>query len=132
LSMTTVALGELPRAVQTHTVKGASQGETRSHGFFFQPDEDGAGGVLGLPMRKDGSPGWWQLFTESAEVSFVRVSKGLEMKALGALEATGGTVEDQCEVSCADWYGNSRPIFDRGRVFALMGYELVEGKLGAE
>jgi len=29
-----------------------------------------------------------------------------------------------------DWYGNSRPLFLRGRVFALMGYEIVEGRLG--
>ena len=28
-----------------------------------------------------------------------------------------------------DWYGNSRPIFYRGRVFALLGYELVEGRI---
>jgi len=34
-----------------------------------------------------------------------------------------------CEVSCVDWYGNSRPLFVRGRVFALMGYEIVEGKV---
>jgi hypothetical protein len=26
-----------------------------------------------------------------------------------------------------DWYGNARPIFLRGRIFALLGYELVEG-----
>ena len=32
-------------------------------------------------------------------------------------------------MSCVDWYGNARPIFYRGRVFALMGYELVEGSI---
>jgi hypothetical protein len=35
--------------------------------------------------------------------------------------------DDGCLASCADWYGNARPIFMRGRVFALLGYELVEG-----
>ena len=34
-----------------------------------------------------------------------------------------------CIASCVDWYGNARPIFLGGRVFALMGYELVEGAL---
>ena len=34
---------------------------------------------------------------------------------------------DGCRASCVDWYGNARPIFAKGRVFALMGYELVEG-----
>ena len=32
-------------------------------------------------------------------------------------------------MSCVDWYGNARPIFLGGRVFALLGYELVEGRL---
>ena len=41
---------------------------------------------------------------------------------------TGETVDDGCRASCVDWYGNARPIFLRGRIFALMGYELVEGR----
>jgi len=36
---------------------------------------------------------------------------------------------DDCVASCVDWYGNARPIFLRDRVFALLGYELVEGRL---
>jgi hypothetical protein len=28
-----------------------------------------------------------------------------------------------------DWYGNARPIFIDDRVFALRGYEIVEGRL---
>jgi hypothetical protein len=28
-----------------------------------------------------------------------------------------------------DWYGNARPLFVRGRVIALLGYEMVEGSL---
>jgi hypothetical protein len=31
--------------------------------------------------------------------------------------------------SCVDWYGNARPLFLKNRVFALMGYELVEGQV---
>ena len=38
-----------------------------------------------------------------------------------------GAVDDRCQASCVDWYGNARPIFIGDRVFALMGYELVEG-----
>jgi hypothetical protein len=36
-----------------------------------------------------------------------------------------------CAVSCVDWYGNSRAIFTGGRIFALMGTELVEGRLSS-
>jgi hypothetical protein len=38
-------------------------------------------------------------------------------------------VSDACRASCVDWYGNARPLFVRGRVFALLGYELVEGAI---
>ncbi|MEY2395762.1 MAG: hypothetical protein QOF94_2107, partial [Acidobacteriaceae bacterium] len=36
-------------------------------------------------------------------------------------------IDDGCRASCVDWYGNSRPLFVRGRVLALLGYEIVEG-----
>jgi hypothetical protein len=36
---------------------------------------------------------------------------------------------DNCQPSCLDWYGNARPIFINERVFALLGYELVEGRV---
>jgi hypothetical protein len=49
---------------------------------------------------------------------------------LGELEARPErAVDDGCRASCVDWYGNARPLFVRGRVFALLGYELVEGRL---
>ena len=40
-----------------------------------------------------------------------------------------GRGDDACKASCVDWYGNARPIFVKGRTFALLGYEIVEGKL---
>ena len=39
------------------------------------------------------------------------------------------SANDSCVASCVDWYGNARPLFVRGRVFALLGYELVEGRI---
>ena len=39
-----------------------------------------------------------------------------------------GVADDACKASCVDWYGNARPLFLRGRIFALLGYELVEGR----
>ena len=35
--------------------------------------------------------------------------------------------DDGCKASCVDWYGNAQPLFLHGRIFALLGYELVEG-----
>ena len=44
-------------------------------------------------------------------------------------EGSGGVAGYSCEVSCIDWYGNSRPIFTDGRVFGLTGTELIEGRI---
>ncbi|HAJ45013.1 MAG TPA: hypothetical protein DCL54_00335, partial [Alphaproteobacteria bacterium] len=50
-----------------------------------------------------------------------------QFNPLGELGAQDeGVRDDGCEASCVDWYGNARPIFMQGRIFALMGYELVE------
>lgn len=51
---------------------------------------------------------------------------GRYMSSLFVLREEG---DDPCEASCVDWYGNARPIFVDGRIFALLGYELVEGEL---
>jgi len=40
--------------------------------------------------------------------------------------------DDACKASCVDWYGNARPIFLGERVLALMGYEIVEGRVVGE
>jgi hypothetical protein len=128
LRFTALALGDTPEVRGQHARSGATQGETRSHGFFFKPDGTG-GGVLGLPVRLDGAP-WRHLRYGSAEVTFLRVDPSLDLQPLGALVASDEMRDDVCSKSCVDWYGNARPIFYRGRVFALMGYELVEAQLG--
>ena len=48
---------------------------------------------------------------------------------LGTLRASKQPTKDKCRASCIDWYGNARPVFLRGRIFALLGYELVEGRV---
>ncbi len=52
------------------------------------------------------------------------------MSDAGLLKARqAGALADDCKASCVDWYGNARPIFLGDRVIALLGYELVEGRL---
>lgn len=110
--------------------KGAGQGELRSHGFFFR--NDGARkGIVGLPIRSGAAYGAEHLVRGSASVLYLE-SDGLRLRDLGALHAdppTGPRANDRCKASCVDWYGNARPLFIRDRVFALLGYEIVEGKM---
>jgi hypothetical protein len=124
--------GKAPALGDQYTLGGASQAETRSHGFFFKPERDYSGdyGVLGLPVMRDADPAYRQLFREAASVVFVRRTAG-KFTLLGDLPShPEDTHADACKASCVDWYGNSRPIFFGQRTFALMGYELVEGALG--
>ena len=128
LHFTGVRLGAQPEVAGTYTRKDASQGELRSHGFFYKPDGPDSG-MLGLPIRGPGRPGYEHLFAESASILFLR-NDSLNLKELGELDSRPErAVDDACRASCVDWYGNARPLFVRGRVLALLGYEIVEGKL---
>ena len=128
LHFTSVRLGGGPRAAGRYTRKGAAQGELRSHGFFYKPEGTDSG-LLGLPISRPGRPGFEHLFGESAAVLFLR-NESLNLTEVGELSARPETAaDDACRASCVDWYGNARPLFLRGRVFALLGYELVEGAL---
>lgn len=110
---------------------GASQGESRTHGYSYRRDGDRLG-VIGLPVLRtaertrqsfDGAP------DNTASVLYLR-NDALQLSRLGELDAQANRVRDDgCKASCVDWYGNARPIFIGQRVFALMGYELVEGTL---
>ena len=128
LYFTPVALGETPALRPAYKRAGASQGETRSHGFFYKSQSEGQG-LLGLPIVGAGRPGYRQLHEGSASVLFLK-NVGLSFSELGTLQAHAGVGQDDgCRASCVDWYGNARPLFFKNRIVALLGYELVEGSL---
>jgi hypothetical protein len=128
LHFTSLRLKPEPEVVSRYTREAASQGELRSHGFFYKPDGEDSG-TLGLPISKPGRPGYRHLFESSASLLFLR-NDAFEFRMLGELDSQSEKAQDDnCRASCVDWYGNARPLFLRGRVFALLGYELVEGKL---
>lgn len=125
--------GAPPRLGDRYVNPASSEGETRSHAFFYSPDAAspyGDSGLLGLPIARPGRAAYNQLFENSAAMLFLR-RKERRLSPLGELAASAeGFEDDACVASCADWYGNARPIFLCGRVFALLGYELVEGRVG--
>jgi len=126
LHFSAIRLGDAPQVADEYIRKDASQGELRSQGFFYKP-EGRDSGVLGLPISIPGRSGYRHLFEGSAAILFLR-NQSLHFEELGELQAQSEkAVDDSCRASCVDWYGNSRPIFVRGRVLALLGYEIVEG-----
>jgi hypothetical protein len=131
LHFSAVSLGPAPAVAGHYLQESASQGETRSHGFFYSPIS-ATEGYLGLPIAGAGRPGYEQLSEGSAEVLFLRV-RDFQFSRLGGLVSSPTpAIEDSCIASCDDWYGNARPIFYHGRIFALLGYELVEGQLAGD
>jgi hypothetical protein len=132
LHFTSVRLGAVPTAAHRYTRADAAQGETRSHGFFYRAQSE-HNGLLGLPIVGSQVPSVRHLHKESAALLFLR-NENLALSELGTLDAQpqAADANDGCRASCVDWYGNSRPLFVRSRVFALMGYEIVEGKVDAK
>lgn len=127
LYFTPISLTGRPKAKPSFARKNASQGELRSHGFFYR-SEDADNGIVGLPIAREGREGYRHLIENSAAIIFLR-NNSLNLNPLGELGSRAANTNDGCKASCVDWYGNARPIFLRGRIFALLGYELVEGKL---
>ena len=125
--------GREPRIGERYVQRAAAEGESRSHAFFFSPDAaspDGASGTVGLPVTRPVEERYRRHFGTAAAMLFLRREQR-SLRPAGELGARpSGTGDDGCQASCVDWYGNARPIFLGGRVFALLGYELVEGSLG--
>lgn len=145
LDVSFVDLSAAPRIASTVRLAGRYESEGRSHAFNSLIEETG-NGLMGLPTthREERSGRWWS-YSDASDVSFLSVDSGGRLAPLGELVAhengpdrdkegdgidEDGTAETyQCEVSCIDWYGNSRPVFTDGRVFALAGAELIEGQV---
>jgi hypothetical protein len=114
-------------------------GETRSNGFFYHPGSDGAG-VLGLPVHSTERPAFTGMNPGSAPIPpgpplylgptrilFLRSHAHL-LQEIGELGASAPSGDDACLEGCRHWFGNAQPLFVGGRTFALLGYELVEGR----
>jgi hypothetical protein len=103
------------------------ESENRSHAFNYTFDEDGV--LMGLPsVKRPRRAGRWWWSSDSSDLSLLRLDDDNRFSRPGDVEVRSDETGENssCEVSCTDWYGNTRPIFTAGRVFALMGKELVE------
>lgn len=132
LSFSSVRLeGTAASIVDRYLVAGASEGENRSHAFFYRPDSgstDGASGMLGLPVSRERYGSDLRFLGSSGSILFLRRGNR-SLSLAGELTSEVRSDDDNCLASCVDWYGNARPIFIGSRIFALLGYELVEGAM---
>jgi hypothetical protein len=145
LDVSLIDLRAAPRLASTVRMPGRYETEGRSHAFNSLAEEDGSA-VMGVPTthRTRQSGRWWD-YSDASDVSFLAADATGRLAPLGELvaHANGPHADDpddgidddgvwddyQCEVSCIDWYGNSRPVFTDGRIFGLAGGELIEGRV---
>jgi len=133
LSVSVVDLSGRPHIADTEILRNRYESEGRSHAFNSLVDEDGAG-LLGLPtVLNQAESGRWSWRSGPSDVSFLSVDQNAHLAGAGELLAREGAQHPdyKCEVSCVDWYGNTRAIFADGRIFALAGTELIEGAVEA-
>ena len=130
LGFSSISLGNQAKREDTYLLPSAGEGETRSQAFFYRADrnsEDGLSGTLGLPVSRKLSGRGAEFLGSSSAMFFLR-RNNRKFAPAGELAARSETArKDKCIASCVDWYGNARPIFMEDRIFALMGYEIVEG-----
>lgn len=129
LMFSNIQLSRNVQVVDRYIRRNAAQSETRSQGFFYKAASE-YDGVIGLPIvgTSDGYRRHGGLNAASASVVYLR-NHQLKLRPMGELTAQDRNTEDACHASCIDWYGNARPIFIGNRIFALLGYELVEGEV---
>ena len=106
----------------SHTVPG----QASAPALFLRPD-GGDDGVAGIPLFGPDRPGYEWMRLGSARILYLR-ARDLRLEEMGVLASGDPAPDDGCLTSCVQWYGNARPLFVRGRVLALLGYELVEGR----
>jgi hypothetical protein len=109
----------LPRSVQA---------DGRSHSFNSRSLQGGV--LLGLPVIRIASDvdlydAWWDE-PQDVHMEYFFLGADLGIQRQGALSSRDRR-DDHCIVSCADWYGDSRPFFIGDKVYALLGYELIQG-----
>lgn len=140
LYVTLIDLDRQPRIASWVRLDKRFESEGRSHAFNSLIEPDGSG-IMGLPTiggENYSSRAAWR--SSASDLSFLTVDRAGRLRRAGELEQRvdyGNDDDDdedgipgyKCEVSCVDWYGNSRPIFTDGRVFALTGTEMIEGKI---
>lgn len=140
LFVTLIDLDRQPRIASSVRLDERFESEGRSHAFNSLIEADGSG-LMGLPtirVENISSRAPWR--STASDLSFLRVDTLGRLHPIGELErrfdygdrrSDVGVPGYKCEVSCIDWYGNSRPIFTDGRVFALTGTEMIEGRIYA-
>lgn len=113
------------------------ESESRSHAFNFKQFHNQFS-IAGITTFKRADSAGNTLLNKfywdediPANITFFGFTDDYQVTKAGEIESHEQqiSIESDCEASCVNWYGNSRPFFIDERVFALIGDELIESQL---
>ena len=121
--LTTLRLDATPTVVSQYAYPATGL----SNGYFSHPEGEDRE-LIGLPFVEFRESASTDVRKAFATLSLLR-SRDLHLEELGRLDARmdEAAQDDECLAFCTNRYRNARPLFVQGRVFALLGYEIVEG-----
>ena len=97
-----------------------------SQGVSYRADGPNAG-VLGVPVLGPERPRDAPWLYGPGGIRFLR-HRGLRLEEMGELSAGEFGGDDGCIRGCRNWFGDTRPLFWRGRILTLLGYDVVEAR----
>ncbi|MGH1374580.1 MAG: beta-propeller domain-containing protein [Cellvibrionaceae bacterium] len=121
-----------PSVQSSYDFTGIYEGEARSHGFNFTHYPSGER-IFGFTSQwKEGrskNNAYLDYQESPSDIVFMHIDESLQMQQLTTFESMQKPEKQtyDCDVSCYDWYGNTRPFFLGGKVYGLTGYELIQG-----
>jgi len=130
VSLSFVALGDRPRIASTRAFGARAGSDAPGIGAAADP---GASGLIGLPVTEGEGESWDGLRIDRPDIHFLSIDPAGRLRPRGALRAGPRSprpgMEGFCDPPCVPWAGESRALFTNGRIFALAGSELVEGRI---
>jgi hypothetical protein len=105
---------------ETSWLENAYESESRSHAYSYKKQNNGDR-IFALPVVSDLDTRYWK---ESAALNFFRIEDETITTLSPVLPQAFTNSDDECSVSCIDWYGNTRGIFVDDAIYALLGDQL--------
>lgn len=125
---TEVSLAGTPRVGGTYARPGALEPGTDA--FHARAGASGPP-LMGVALTGGDASHGMLAGSGSARVVFL-TSQGGRLRQAGEVAASAAGRSDDCYAECGEpWFANARPLFVGSRVFALLGYELVEVRTGS-
>jgi len=122
--------GPLPKSLQIQKFPNYSSTESRSVGFNSSQYDEAT--VFGIPIIEHEDVDvrqshYWGDDELPMDIAFFESSQAGTFKGVGQLLGSREKFkEDDCKVSCVDWYGVARPFFIGEYIYGLIDFEILK------